>query len=427
MNGTRQGRRAPRIELERGATAFGMQSQVIESKPARRRFLARLAQSLGVAASVPLLPAATSHASDAQPSSRCAEDHVQLPGRLGNPQATLATDGRVDPRILEVLKASRGLEPFPHGLTTTSTYEECLEFIRQMEDSLRANRPQLLAAMPAFPGVVASTETIKGVDGNDIKLYIDQPKVRTGDLPCVFHTHGGGMCFLTAEHPTFVRLRKSLAATGMIVVGVEFRNGGGILGNHPFPSGLNDCASGAAWAHRNRAALGISSIIIAGESGGGNLALATVLKANQEGWVEAFDGVYAIAPMISGLYVNPPPELVSLVENNRYLGDMAMMRGMMKVYDPQDKHITDPLAWPYHASKRDLEGLPPHIVTVYDLDPIRDEGLIFARKLLAAGVPAIARTLNGVTHAADLSMPDVVPDLFEETIRSIHGFAGSFA
>lgn len=394
---------------------------------ARRRFLARLAQSLGAAATVAFLPGAKAQASDSRPVPGCAADQVQLPGRLGNPQATLATDGRVDPRILEVLKASGGLEPFPHGLTNTSTYEECLEFVRKMEDSIRANNQQGLAAMPAFPDVVSSTETITGIDGNDIRLYIDQPRVRTGDLPCIFHTHGGGMCFLTAQHLMFVRLRKSLARTGMIVVGIEFRNGGGVLGNHPFPAGLNDCASGAAWTHRNRAGLGISSIVITGESGGGNLALATALKANKEGWIEAFDGVYAIAPMISGLYADPPPELVSLVENDRYLGDGAMMRGMMKVYDPNDKHITDPLAWPYHASKRDLEGLPPHIVTVYGLDPIRDEGVIFARKLLAAGVPAIARTLNGVTHAADLSMPEIVPDLFEETIRSIHGFAGSFA
>ena len=63
------------------------------------------------------------------------------------------------------------------------------------------------------------------------------------------------------------------------------------------------------------------------------------------------------------------------------------------------------------------------ITTVYDLD----EGLIFARKLLVAGVPTIARTLNGLGHAADLSMPDIISDLAEETLRSIHGFAGSFA
>ena len=396
-------------------------------RPARRRFLARVGQGLGAAAAVPFLPVASSHAAETDSARGCVADGLTLPGRLGDPEATLGTDARIDPRILEVLKRSGGLEPFPHGLTQASTYEECLEFVRAMEEGLQAGNAQAFAAMPAFPDVVSSTQTIEGVDGNEVKLYIDRPKGRTGDLPCIFHVHGGGMCFLTTQEAMFFRLRKSLAATGLIVVGVEFRNGGGVLGNHPFPAGLNDCASGARWTHRNRAALGVSSIVIAGESGGGNLTLATALKANREGWVDAFDGVYSIAPMISGLYADPPAELVSLVENHRYLGDTAMMRGMMKVYDPEDRHMADPLAWPYHASREDLAGLPPHIITVYDLDPIRDEGLIFARKLLAAGVPTIARTLNGVTHAADLSMPDVIPDLAAETLRSMHGFAASFA
>ena len=49
------------------------------------------------------------------------------------------------------------------------------------------------------------------------------------------------------------------------------------------------------------------------------------------------------------------------------------------------------------------------------------------KALFASGVPAIARTLNGVTHVADMSMPDIVPDITAETIRSMRGFAGSFA
>ena len=65
------------------------------------------------------------------------------------------------------------------------------------------------------------------------------------------------MVLMTAADPNFVRWRKSIAATGLVVVGVEFRNGGGKLGNHPFPAGLNDCASGLRWVHENRAALGI--------------------------------------------------------------------------------------------------------------------------------------------------------------------------
>ena len=43
-------------------------------------------------------------------------------------------------------------------------------------------------------------------------------------------------------------LAQHLAATGLVVVGIEFRNSAGKLGPHPYPAGLNDCASAIRWA-----------------------------------------------------------------------------------------------------------------------------------------------------------------------------------
>ena len=350
---------------------------------------------------------------------------LKLPGRLGDPASTFATDPRSHPRIVDALAQPGGFQPFVTALSLESSYEDCLEFVATLEQSQAELVPQLLAVMPDFETVATRTETISGVDGNDIKLYIDEPNGRAGDLPCILHTHGGGMVFASAEDPTFVRWRKSLAALGLVVIGVEFRNGGGELGNHPFPAGLNDCASAAKWVHANRAALGISSVVISGESGGGNLCIATALKAKQEGWLECIDGVFSMAPMISGTYADPAPELLSLTEVNGYMGDCASMCAMMKVYDPELKHLTNPLAWPYHASDSDLAGLPPHIISVYELDPIRDEGLAYARKLAGAGVATVARTINGAPHCADMIFPDLMPELFREATWSIYGFAKS--
>ena len=61
------------------------------------------------------------------------------------------------------------------------------------------------------------------------------------------------------------------------------------------------------------------------------------------------------------------------------------------VYDPSGEHTTDPLAWPYHASDDDLAGLPPHVISVNEIDPLRDEGSLYHRKLFAAGVSSVAR------------------------------------
>ena len=275
------------------------------------------------------------------------------------------------------------------------------------------------------PGVSSTIEVIAGVDGNDITLYLHRPDGVDAPLPCVVHTHGGGMAILQASDPGYARWRDELAATGLVVVGVEFRNAAGVLGPHPFPAGLNDCASAAQWVIANREALGVSTVIISGESGGGNLSIATALKANREGWIDGIGGVYAQCPYISGVYGDPPGELTSLFENDKYFLDIENMGAMAKTYDPDGTNATNPLAWPMHAAASDLEGLPPHVISVNQLDPLRDEGLVYFRKLLDAGVSAVSRTVNGTCHAGDCLFADAMPDVFAATIRDIKGFADS--
>lgn len=365
---------------------------------------------------------------------------VTLPGRLGNPKLTLLEDVRLDPRVAQVMAQMPpgGPAALLPEVTQSSTYEECLNWVNAMEDMLAAGDAPALAASPGFADVASRKVTIEGVDGNDIDLFVDAPqshfekahfkedriKVESpSKLPCIVHLHGGGMSFTTAESASAVRWRKTLAQAGAVVVGVQFRNGGGVLGNHAFPAGLNDCASAVQWVDKSRFDLGISSIVVAGESGGGNLAVATGIKANLEGWVSAIDGVFAIAPMIFGYYTSVPPELLSWRENEGYQGTLEMTRAMTRVYDPNDEHELNPMAWPYHADDEALKKLPPHIITNYELDLIRDDGAVFARRLQAAGVPTISRTIDGAIHVVEIAMPDLVPELLEDTVGSLVGFA----
>ena len=348
-----------------------------------------------------------------------------LPGRLGNPDMTLQNDPRTDPRIAAAFEMAASI-PSPIAPDADSaSAQDSLEYCAAFEESAAAMHPAAQAAMPTYDDVSSSVETIKGIDGNDITLYVHVPKHASEPGPCVIHTHGGGMVLMTAADPGFVRWRNDLAHAGLRVIGVEFRNGGGRLGNHPFPAGLNDCAAAVNWTWKNRDRLGISQIVISGESGGGNLAIATTLKAKQEGWLEQIDGVYACCPYISGSYLNPSQELVSLVENNGYSLDCNMMSVLAKVYDPTGENTSNPLAWPYQCSTEDLEGLPPHVISVNELDPLRDEGLFFYRRLMAAGVPAMGRTVHGTSHAGDLTFPDLTPNLYIETLRSLHQFTHS--
>lgn len=353
------------------------------------------------------------------------EINAHLPGRLANPKSSLETDPRADPRIVAALLAVGGFAPGLEPVSAGASYEECLAYCRSFEDLSAKAHPTLLSMMPPFDHVEQTTEVIQGVDGNELTLYVHRPKHIAGALPCIVHTHGGGMVLMTAADPNYVRLRNSLASLGMVVVGVEFRNGGGQLGNHPFPAGLNDCARAVQWTTEHRAALGISKLVISGESGGGNLALATALKARQEGWLGQVDGVFAMCPYIYGGYASPAAELLSLRENDGYMVDCAQMSALVRVYDPKGEHATNPLAWPYHAERADLEGLPPHVISVNELDPLRDEGLAYYRKLVAAGVSAVGRTVAGTPHGGDMMFPDVTPEIYQSTLNAIHSFTRS--
>ena len=315
--------------------------------------------------------------------------------------------------------------PEPVPVDANSPIEALLEFCATAEAGYGAMFEALLASLPAVDGVTSRREVIEGVDDNEISLFIHRPTIVEGPLPCIVHTHGGGMVIGKAADANYVRWREELAASGMVVIGVEFRNGAGQLGDHPFPAGLNDCASGVRWAFENRGSLGISKIVVSGESGGGNLSAATALKAKAEGWLDEIDGIYSQCPYISNEWADKTPELPSLYENDDYFLNVEMLGAMAKVYDPDDENASNPLCWPYVAETADLVGLPPHVISVNELDPLRDEGLRYFQKLLAAGVSATSRTVNGTCHAGDCLFRGAMPEVFAATIRDINGFANS--
>jgi acetyl esterase/lipase len=310
-------------------------------------------------------------------------------------------------------------------LDASASVEELLAFCAFSEPMFEALFASTVADLEPYEGVDRSVQIIRGMDGNDITLFVHRPADQKGAVPGILHLHGGGMTILEAAGPGYVRVRDALAASGMVVVGVEFRNAGGKHGPHPFPAGLNDCTSALRWMGANKAALGVDRIVVAGESGGGNLTLATTLRAKQDGEIELIDGVFAMCPYISNAYAVRNPELPSLYENDGYFLSCAMMGLLAKLYDPSMAHAANPLAWPLHATVADLAGLPPHVISVNELDPLRDEGLTYFRKLTAAGVSVVGRTVNGTCHAGDLIFGNAMPEVFEATIRELSGFAHS--
>ena len=345
------------------------------------------------------------------------------PGRLGNPDLLLRDDPRADPRMVATLSPF-GMDgaQAPPPVTVESSLEEKLEFVAATEAGFSALLGGLFSDLPEVRGVTSRIEQIHGPDGDQLPLYIHTPTASRGPVPCVYHIHGGGMVLSRAADPWYVRWRNELAATGMVVVGVEFRNGAGVLGNHAFPAGLDDCSAGLAWVSDTES-LGLSKVIVSGESGGGNLSLATALRAKRDGTLGRIAGVYAQCPYISGAWAVKTPDLPSLYENDEYFVSCSLFGVLASVYDPSGDHVRDPFCWPYYATPADVEGLPPHVVSVNELDPLRDEGLAYYRTLMKAGVSAVSRTVNGTCHAGDLLFRGAMPDVYAATIRDIKGFA----
>ena len=351
------------------------------------------------------------------------------PGRLGDPSLTIGTDPRADPRMVAVF-TTLGIDGHADGapLGPDAPREQLLGFVEAVEGGFEGLFAALAKDAPPVEGVRDELVTITAEGGHEIRLHVHRPDGVDGPLPCIYQVHGGGMVMLATEGPLYTHWRRRLAAAGTVVVGVEYRNGGGVLGPHPFPAGLDDCAEGLRWVHAHLGELGASHVVVTGDSGGANLALALAIRAKREGWADEIAGVFAQCPYIlGGSWAEAPRELASLREKDRYWLNVSLFPVLAAVYDPDGAHAGDPTCWPYAAGVDDVAGLPPHVVTVNELDPLRDEGLVYHRLLLRAGVSSVGRINPGLCHVGELLFPAAMPDVYAAAVRDVTGFARSVA
>ena len=368
-----------------------------------------------------------------------------LPGRLGNPESTLATDPRSDPRMLAAMEPfGLGERTSPPRVTPQDSLDDRIAFSRRTESRLEALFDALLADLPPVEGVARSTRVIPGPEGRDLVLSVHRPVDASGLHPGILHVHGGGMVMLDGRTGVYTRWRDELAAAGLVVVGVEFQNAVDEAGHHPFPAGLDDVTAATKWVSANRAELGISALVLQGDSGGANLALAATIRAGRGRDADPvdgagidgvrtdgvrIDGVYASVPYISGLYEwraeHNPPELPSLAENDGYFMSNALNSILRDLYDEGRANSRNPLAWPYFATVDDVRGLPPHVISVNELDPCRDEGLAYAQTLRDAGVTVVERTVLGICHFGDELFRAALPDIYTDSVAHVRDFAAS--
>lgn len=341
--------------------------------------------------------------------------------------ANAATDPRIDPRIKTLLAMMPSFESpnvpdratlleqtnTPEGQASAEMYRSMMAICDTEENAPTA-------------GLRIHTESVTSQpDGNSITLRVIRPD-NNDVLPCVYYIHGGGMASLSCFDGNYSAWGKLLAARGVVVVMVDFRNAvspSSLPEVAPFPAGLNDCVSGARWVVANAAKIGADPrrIVIAGESGGGNLTLATGMKMAKDGDIGSISGLYAFCPYIAGQW--PTPECPSSTENNGIFLNLHNNIGRVG-YGIEAFDRRDPLAWPSFATEDDVRNLPRTVISVNECDPLRDEGINFYRLLLRAGVPARARNILGTTHGIEL-MPIACPEITASAQVDLVAFASA--
>ena len=334
-------------------------------------------------------------------------------------------DPRIDPRIKALMGSLA--EPTMRDVSDRETMlkeastPEAMAMAEQMTAMLDLIDDETIA--PSAGLDIRTIEISSQPDGNTIKIQFIRPDTDER-LPCVYYIHGGGMTVMSCFDGMYRAWGRIIAARGVAVAMVDFRNAlraSSAPEVAPFPAGLNDCVSGLKWVHANAGKLNIDPgrIVVAGESGGGNLTLATGLKLKQDGDLGLIQGLYALCPYILGQW--PSPDSPSSTENNGILLDLHSNRGAMG-YGIEAFKAKNPLAWPSFATEKDVQGFPKTVISVNECDPLRDEGINFYQMLLRAGVPARARQVMGTVHGTEI-FAVCCPDISRDTASDLANFA----
>jgi len=278
--------------------------------------------------------------------------------------------------------------------------------VKQLFDLMRATRPSQrvleagamraeTAALSALlnanaPAVEREDELrIPGPKGQPLRVRVFFPPGTGAKKPVLVYLHGGGWVILSPE--THAKLTKQLCVSaGVVVVSVDYR----LAPEHPYPAALDDCVAAFRWVRENAARVGGDGrrIFLGGDSAGGNLTAATTLR------------LLAIAerPPTANLMICPVTDLDLALDSPsaRKFGpgdlvlDDAMMRFFCESYAPRATWA-NPFVSPLRG---DLSKFPPTCVLVGTIDPLYDDGVAFAQRLLGSGVETTILSYPGMPH-----------------------------
>jgi acetyl esterase/lipase len=248
----------------------------------------------------------------------------------------------------------------------------------------------------SYEGVEVSHVAAPGLGGApDVPIRLLRPAGESGPLPILIAMHGGGFVLGRAQDFDYFCL-EVVRELGIAVANVEYR----LAPETPFPGPLDDCFAALVYVQSHGEELGIDPerIAVGGSSAGGGLAAGTALRARDEG-----------GPPIAFQFLLSP----ALDDRPRHTATAAHM------LTPMLNERTGVLVWQYYlgpgytgpddpsvssyaapARAEDLAGLPPTYIAAMELDPVRDENIQYALRLLQAGVSVELHSHPGTFHGS---------------------------
>jgi acetyl esterase/lipase len=206
--------------------------------------------------------------------------------------------------------------------------------------------------------------------------------------------HGGGFVIgsIDAEH---AGAALTAIDTGAVVVSVEYR----LAPEHPYPAGLDDCYAALCFVHAEADALGVdpARVALVGASAGGGLAAATALVARDRGGPPVCFQLLAIPELDDRLAT---PSMERFVDSPLWNRPLAVQS--WKAYLGELAGTAEVPAYAAPARATDLSGLPPAYISTAENDPLRDEGIAYAQRLLQAGVSVELHQFPGTFHGSTL-------------------------
>ncbi len=289
---------------------------------------------------------------------------------------------RADPDNQAVIDALMALGLRPYHTLTPQQARQQPSFADGVREVLRRQ------GRPTAPPLGVSVRDIQvgGAAGNlHARLYM--PAGARGSLPVIVYFHGGG--WVIADSNVYDASARALAREGQaMVISVDYRR----APEAKFPAQHDDALASYRWALANAQRLGGDPrrMVLAGESAGGNLAVATAMAARDAG-IQMPVHVVSVYP-IAGSDLNTP----SYQENaNAMPLNRALMAWFLHHTTGTPADATDPRIDLVAAN---LRGLPPTTIVAAQIDPLRSEGMMLAERMRAAGVQVERQEFPGATH-----------------------------